>query len=73
MKNEHHLFGDSERAEGGELIDWTNDQCYWATRPITTFGMPQTSKICKDPFKPDGNFFKAMHKKLDERETSHTP
>jgi hypothetical protein len=62
----YHEFGDDERAAGGELITWVNDKCYFTTHGITTFGMPQTSKVCKDPPKPETDLFKDMRKKLDE-------
>lgn len=69
--NEHHRFGDTERVEGGEVITWENDKCYWTTRGITTFGMQ--AKVCKDPEKPDGDLFKDMRERLDERNTNRTP
>jgi hypothetical protein len=70
---EHHKLGDSERAEGGEAITWENDKCYWTTHGVTIYGMPQTSKVCKDPPKADAELFKEMRKKLDERDTGRTP
>jgi hypothetical protein len=73
LVHDHHELGDTERAEGGEVITWENDKCYWTTRGITTFGMPETSKVCKDLEKPDGDLFKDMRKKLDERNTNRTP
>lgn len=69
----HHKLGDSERAEGGEAITWENDKCYWTTHGVTIYGMPQTSKVCKDPPKADAELFKEMRKKLDERDTRRTP
>jgi hypothetical protein len=71
--SERHKLGDSERAEGGGVITWENDRCYWTTRGITSFGMPQTSKVCKDPPKPEVELFKDMQKKLDERDARRTP
>jgi hypothetical protein len=68
-----HHEGDTEHAEGGEVITWIDDKCYWTTHGITTFGMPQTSKVCKDPPKAETELFKDMRKKLDERDTSRTP
>jgi hypothetical protein len=70
---EHHKLGDGERAEGGEAITWENDKCYWTTHGVTIYGMPQTSKVCKDPPKADAELFKEMRKKLDERDTGRTP
>jgi len=70
---EHHKLGDSERAEGGEVITWENDKCYWTTHGVTIYGMQQTSKVCKDPPKADAELFKEMRKKLDERDTDRTP
>lgn len=71
---DHHLFGDDERAEGGELVTWMNDKCFYTTtKGITTFGMPQTSMVCKDPPKADGELFKDMRKKLDERAKGNAP
>lgn len=71
--SEHHKLGDSERAEGGGVITWENDKCYWTTHGVTTYGMPQTTKICKDPPRADAELFNEMRKKLDERDTSRTP
>jgi len=68
-----HLSGESEKADGGELITWVNDKCYFTTHGITTFGMPQTSRVCKDPPKPDTELFKDMRKILDERAEARAP
>lgn len=68
-----HQPGDSEHAEGGELITWVNDKCYFTTHGITTFGLPQTSKVCKDPPKPETDLFKDMRKKLDESAKARAP
>lgn len=73
LVRDHHDLGDTERAEGGEVITWLNDRCFYTTNGITTFGMRQTSKVCKDPPKPETELFKDMRKKLDERESSSTP
>ncbi len=70
---DHHELGDTERAAGGEVITWLNDRCFYTTNGITTFGMPQTSKVCKDPPKPETHLFQDMRKQLDEREISSTP
>lgn len=70
---DRHQFGDSEHAEGGELITWVDDRCYYTTHGIATFGMPQTSEVCKDPPKPDTELFKDMRKKLDERPKGRAP
>jgi len=63
--SEHHKLGDSERPGDGEVITWENDNCYWTTHGITTFGTPQPLKVCKDPPKPDTALFKEMRKNLD--------
>jgi hypothetical protein len=73
LVRDYHLLGDDERAEGGELITWVNDKCYFTTHGITTFGMPQTSKVCKDPPKPETELFKDMRKKLDEGAKGRAP
>lgn len=65
LVREYHQPGDDESAEGGELISWVSDKCYYTTHGIATFGMPQTSKVCKDPPKPETDLFKDMRKKLD--------
>ena len=70
---DHHELGDTEGAAGGEVITWLNDRCFYTTKGITTFGMPQTSKVCKDPPKPETHLFQDMRKQLDERELSSTP
>jgi hypothetical protein len=68
-----HLSGNSEKAEGGELIAWINDKCYFTTQGITTFGLPQTNRVCKDPPKPETELFKDMRKQLDERSMARAP
>jgi hypothetical protein len=68
-----HKAGRSERSEGGEVITWEDDECFWTTRGINPNGMPETKKICKDPFKPDVQMFKDMRKKLDEDFVSQGP
>jgi hypothetical protein len=70
---DHHLPGDNEHVEGGELIAWVDDKCYYTTHGITTFGMPQTGMVCKDPPKAETELFKDMRKKLDERVKSRVP
>jgi hypothetical protein len=68
-----HLAGDSEKAQGGELITWVSDKCYFTTHGISTLGMPQTSEVCKDPPKPETALFKEMRQKLDERTKGRAP
>ena len=70
---DYRQFGDDQRAEGGELITWANDKCYYTTHGITTFGMPQSSQVCKDPPKPQTDLFKDMRKKLDEGAKGRAP
>jgi hypothetical protein len=70
---DYHQFGDEEHAEGGELITWANDKCYYTTHGLTTFGMPQTGMVCKDPPKPETDLFKDMRKKLDEGAKGRAP
>jgi hypothetical protein len=69
----YHQLGEDERAEGGELITWVNDKCYYTTRGITTFGMPLSTKVCKDPPKPETDLFKDMRKKLDDSANGRAP
>ncbi len=73
LVRDYHQLGDSERAEGGELITWVDDKCYFTTHGVTTFGMPQTSRVCKDPSKPETELFKDMRKKLDEGAKGRAP
>jgi len=73
LVRDYHQWGDSERAEGGELITWVNDKCFFTTHGINTFGMPQTSQVCKDPPKPETELFKDMRKKLDEGAKGRAP
>ncbi len=73
LTRDYHVLGDSEHAEGGELITWVDDKCYYTTHGITTFGMPQTLKVCKDPFKPKTDLFKDMRKNLDESANGRAP
>jgi hypothetical protein len=70
---DYHQWGDSERAEGGELITWVNDKCFYTTHGISTFGMPQTGMVCKDPPKPETDLFKDMRKKLDAAAKGKAP
>jgi hypothetical protein len=65
--------GDVEQAEGGELITWVDDKCYFTTHGITTLGLPQTSQVCKDPPKPETALFKDMRQKLDQAYKSRAP
>lgn len=69
----NHQLGDTEHAEGGELITWVNDKCYFTTHGVTTFGLLQTSRVCKDPPKPETDLFKDMRKKLDEGAKGRAP
>ena len=73
LDRDYHQFNDAERAEGGELITWMNDKCFYTNRGITTFGLPQTRMVCKDPPKPETDLFKDMRKKLDESAKGPTP
>jgi hypothetical protein len=73
LVRDHHQRGDSERAEGGELITWINDKCFYTNRGISTYGLPQTSKVCKDPPKTETDLFKDMRKKLDESAKGRIP
>ena len=68
-----HEIGDTEHADGGEIITWVNDKCFYTTHGITTFGMPQTSQVCKDPPKPETELFKDMRKTLDESAKRRVP
>jgi hypothetical protein len=70
---DYHQFNDSERAEGGELITWMNDKCFYTTHGLTTFGPPQTGMVCKDPPKPETELFKDMRKKLDDSAKGRAP
>jgi hypothetical protein len=69
----YHQLGDLESAPGGELITWMNDKCFYTNHGITTFGLPQTSKVCKDPPKPQTDLFKDMRKRLDESAQARAP
>src|SRR5450631_1266974 len=73
LLHEHHETGDTERAAGGQAITWVNDKCFWTTSGATTAGMPQATKVCKDPPKADEELFKDMRKNLDDRYTSRLP
>jgi hypothetical protein len=66
-------MGDTEGAAGGRVITWVSDKCYWTTSGATTAGIPQTTKVCKDPPKADEELFKDMRKKLDDTDTSRLP
>ena len=70
---DYHQKGDSERAEGGELIAWMGSKCYFTTHGITTMGLPETSMVCKDPPKPETELFKDMRKQLDEAAKGPVP
>lgn len=73
LVRDYHQRNDTEHAEGGELIVWMNDKCFYTNRGITTFGLPQTSMVCKDPPKPETELFKDMRKKLDEGAKGSAP
>jgi hypothetical protein len=73
LSRDYHVSGDTEHAEGGELITWVDDKCYYTTHGTTTFGMPQTAKVCKDPFKPQTDLFRDMRRKLDESAKGRAP
>jgi hypothetical protein len=73
LVRDHHQRGDFERTEDGELITWVNDKCFYTNRGITAYGLPQTNKVCKDPFKPKTDLFKDMGKKLDESAKGRAP
>jgi hypothetical protein len=70
---DYHQRNDIEHAEGGEIITWMNDKCFYTTQGISTFGLPQTSMVCKDPPKPETDLFKDMRKKLDESTKGRAP
>jgi hypothetical protein len=73
LVHDHHETGDTERAAGGQVITWVNNKCYWTTSSATTAGIPQTTKVCKDPPNADEELFKDMRKKLDDTDTSRLP
>lgn len=73
LVRDYHQLGDEERAEGGELIRWANGKCFYTTHGLTTFGLPQTGMVCKDPPKPETDLFKDMRKKLDESAKGPVP
>ena len=50
-----------------------NDKCFYTNHGITTFGLPQTGMVCKDPPKPETDLFKDMRKKLDEGAKGRAP
>ena len=42
-----HKAGDTEHFEGGEVITWVNERCYYSNRPgPMTFG-GASQKVCK--------------------------
>lgn len=67
----HPEAGDTERAEGGQVITWVSDKCHWTTASAPW--MSQTTKICKDPPKPEDEIFKDMRKERDDRERERLP
>jgi len=73
LSRDYRVSGDNEHAEGGELITWVDAKCYYTTHGITTFGMPETKKVCKDPFKPKTDLFKDMRKNLDQSAKGRAP
>jgi hypothetical protein len=73
LVRDYHQLNDTEHAEGGEVITWMNDKCFYTNHGITTFGLPQTSMVCKDPPKPETDLFKDMRKKLDEGAKGRAP
>jgi hypothetical protein len=73
LVRDRHQRNDIEHAEGGEIITWMNDKCFYTNHGITTFGLPQTGMVCKDPPKPETDLFKDMRKKLDESAKGRAP
>jgi hypothetical protein len=73
LVRDYHQPNDMEHAEGGELIAWMNDKCFYTNHGITTLGLPQTSMVCKDPPKPETDLFKDMRKRLDESAKGNAP
>lgn len=70
---EYHQLNDTEHADGGEIITWMNDKCFYTTHGISTLGLPQTSMVCKDPPKPETDLFMGMRKKLDQSAKGRAP
>jgi hypothetical protein len=73
LLRDYHQRNDIEHAEGGEIITWMNDKCFYTTHGISTLGLPQTSMVCKDPPKPETELFKDMRKKLDDSAKGRAP
>ena len=45
-----HKFGDEEHLEGGEILTWINERCYYSSKPTESmFGGPPRLKLptCK--------------------------
>ena len=55
--------------DAGEILPGRRNHSwsFYTTHGISTFGMPQTSQVCKDPPKPETELFKDIRKKPDER------
>jgi hypothetical protein len=73
LLRDYHQLNDIERAEGGEIVTWMNDKCFYTTHGISTIGLPHTSMVCKDPPKPETDLFKDMRKKLDNSAQGRAP
>ena len=70
---DYHQRNDVEHGEGGEIITWMNDKCFYTTHGISILGLPQTRMVCKDPPKPETELFKDMRKQLDESAKGRAP
>ncbi|GAC1303492.1 MAG: hypothetical protein NVSMB10_05580 [Steroidobacteraceae bacterium] len=71
--HDHHEAGDTEHESGGQVITWVSGKCYWTTPGAAFSGMSRTTKVCKDPPKPDNELFTDMRKKLDDRGSTRDP
>jgi hypothetical protein len=73
LLRDYQQLNDIEHAEGGEIVTWMNDKCFYTTHGISTIGLPHTSMVCKDPPKPETDLFKDMRKKLDNSAQGPVP
>lgn len=70
-KSSRHQLGDSQRFEGGVIIDWINDRCYYSNQdaPIAAFGPALRLQLptCKAAGGDSLPSFEAWKKERDSR------
>jgi len=74
-RDSQHHAGDTDYFDGGEIITWVSDRCYYSTAGKAVYGPGlQTVRICKKPGRAArGDLLNNMQQYLDERLTAPLP